>query len=418
MSTSATGSANQSAFSVVPMPLRRLSDGGATNDTGSGAGPPDRISSPPRLAVTGALDRSADHGGDDQARLARSAPPVTEGDAELERLRKCLWALQEEIDTLPRASQLPPIPGLPLLDARMAPDPGAIDPTTRIPTPSRQRPRKALSALTMFLIATAIAVPVAAYYGPGSFARLMEELDTAALPSTNAQRVELLRVPEAVRVPRAADTTAGGASERAAAAASSPPTTDVESKPGADEASVPQTAQDIEIRPATRGLSLTETLVEEPAPQDDAVAVLDTEEIKSLIDRGRQYLDAGDVAAARLLFSRAANSGDVTATVAMGTTYDPTVLGSRGVRGLSGDPQKARGWYEKAAELGSAEGAQLLKALDGRVAVVGTSQTAERSGSDDAPGNASFAINRDQGQAAPRELLMRRLPPPYNKPRH
>jgi hypothetical protein len=399
------------------MPLRRVSDDAATTDTGNGASPPDRISSPPDLGVTGALDQCADRG-DDQARLARSVPAVTDSDAELERLRKCLCALQEEIETLPRASQLPPIPGLPLLYARMAPDPGAIDPTTRIPRSSRQRPRKALSALTMFLVASAIAIPVAVYYGPGSFARLVEELDTAALPSTNAQHVGLLPVPEAVPVPRAADPTADGASERAIAAASSPPTTDVETKPGEDEASVPQTAQGSENRAATRGLSLTETLVDEAAPQDDTVVVLDTGEIESLIDRGRQYLDAGDVAAARLLFSRAANAGDVTTAIAMGTTYDPTVLGSRGVRGLSGDPQKARGWYEKAAELGSAEGARLLKALDGRVAAVGTRQTAERSGSDDTPGNASFAINRDQGQAAPRDLLMRRQPPPYNKPKH
>jgi TPR repeat protein len=163
---------------------------------------------------------------------------------------------------------------------------------------------------------------------------------------------------------------------------------------------------------------VTETLVDEAASQGDIVLVLATDEIKSLIDRGRQYLAAGDVAAARLLFNRAANAGDVTAAVAMGTTYDPAVLGSHGVRGLSGDPQRARGWYEKAAELGSVEGLRLLKALDSRLAVAGTGQTVERVDSDEAPGNASFAINRDQGRAVPHDLLMRRQPGPYYKPKH
>jgi hypothetical protein len=418
MSTSATGSANQSAFSIVRIPLRR-GDDDATTNVSNGAGPPDRISSPPDLAVAGALDRSADRGGDHEARPATSVQAATEGDAELDRLRKCLWALQEEIDTLPRASQLPPIPGLPLLDARMAPDPGAIDPTMPIRTLSRQRSRKALSALTLFLIASAIAVPVAGYYGAGSFARLLDELDAPARPSADAQRAALLRVPEAVRAPRAVDGIAGSVgSERAVGATSPPPTTDLENKPGEDEASAPQAAQGTENRPPEAGPSAAETLVDEAASQGDTVVVLDTEGIKSLLDRGRQYLDAGDVAAARLLFNRAANAGDVAAAVAMGTTYDPAVLGSRGVHGLSGDPQRARGWYEKAAELGSAEGLRLLKALDGRLAVAGTRQAAERVDSGEAPGKASFAINRDQGRAVPHDLLMRRQPGPYYKPKH
>jgi hypothetical protein len=437
MSTSATSSADQSGFSVVRMPLRRVSDDSSTSGADKGASQPDRIASVPDHVRAGALDQSADRASDDQARLAKplqgaslqgaslqaaslqatSLPAATEGDAELERLRKCLWALHEEIETLPRATQLPPIPGLPLLDASMTPSaPGAIDPATRIPTLSRQRPRRALSAFRLFLIAGAVAVPIGGYYGAGSFARLVDEFDTAALSSIDAQRVALLHLPGAVRGPRATENIPSG-SEAERALEALRPTTGLENKPAEDGASSSQPPQGAEAMPRAGEPGITAPPVDEAPSQSDAAIVLDPEEIKPLIDRGRQFFDAGDVAAARLLFNRAAIAGDVTASVAMGTTYDPAVLGSRGVRGILADPQKARSWYEKAAELGSAEGLRLLKALDdgdGRPAAI--RQTAEQVDSGGTP--APFAVNRDQGRAAPRELLMRRQPPQYSKSKH
>jgi len=423
MSTSATGSADQSGFSVVRMPLRRVSDDSATKvgELASQAASqptsqPDRIAPVPDNGHAGACDQSAGRIGDDQARLAKSLqamslqatsgqatslPAAPEDDAELERLRKCLWALHEEIETLPRATQLPPIPGLPLLDASMAP----ADPATRIPTLSRRRPRRALSALRLFLIASAVAVPIGGYYGAGSFARLVDEFDTPALPSVDAQRVALLHLPGAVHGPRATENIpSGGEAERAVDAISLRPTTGLENKPAEDEALSPPLAQGAETNPRASGPSVTESPVDEASSQSDIAIVLDPEEIKPLIDRGRQFFDAGDIAAARLLFNRAANAGDVTAAVAMGTTYDPVVLGSRGVRGILADPQKARTWYEKAAELGSAEGLRLLKALDGR--------------DDQSPAMRQTAEQVDQGRAAPRELLTRRQPAVYFKPRH
>jgi hypothetical protein len=412
------------------MALRRVSNDSATSDPDTSANPPARIASVPDLGHAGATHQSADRIGDDQARLAKSLqaaslqaaslqamplPAATEGDAELERLRKCLWALHEEIETLPRATQLPPIPGLPLLDARMAgSDPGAIDPATRIPTLSRQRPRRALSALWLFLIASAVAIPVGGYYGAGSFARLVDEFDAAALPSIDAQRVALLHLPGAVRAPRATENIpSGGEAERAIDVISLRPTTSSEIKPAEDEGSSPRPASGAETSPRAGVPSVAEPLADETPSQGGTAVVLDPEEIKPLIDRGRQFFDAGDVAAARLLFNRAANAGDVTATVAMGTTYDPAVLGSRGVRGILADPQRARSWYEKAAELGSAEGQRLLKALDG-----GDGRPAEHVDSGGTPADASFAVNRDQGRATARDLLMRRQLGQYYKPKH
>jgi TPR repeat protein len=85
-----------------------------------------------------------------------------------------------------------------------------------------------------------------------------------------------------------------------------------------------------------------------------------------MIERGRQFFESGDVSAARLLFRRAADSGDAAAAVAMGATYDPDVLAQRGVRGVPADLNKARSWYEKAQELGSPEGPRRLEMLANR----------------------------------------------------
>jgi hypothetical protein len=406
MSTSATGSADQSGFSVVRMPLRRVGED-SPRDADRGPSPQGRIALSD-LGYAAAREQSADRVGDDQARLAASVAAAPESDAELERLRKCLSALKEDIEALPRATQLPPIPGLPLLDARMAgSDPGALDPATRISPLSRRRPRKGLSAFRLFLIATAIAVPIGGYYGAAGFARLMDEFDAAMRPSIEAQRVALVHVGEIVRVPRAENIPSGGV-ERPIAA-SLHPTTNIESKPGENETSVPAAVQG-EGGPRAGEPSVTTPVDETPSPGDTAI-VLDPEDVKPLLDRGRQFFDAGDVAAARLLFNRAASAGDVAAVVAMGTTYDPAVLGSRGVHGILADPQKARGWYEKAAQSGSTEGLRLLKALESRPDAL--RQTAEQTDPD-----ASLAINRDLGRATQRDLLTRRQPVQYYKPRH
>ena len=58
---------------------------------------------------------------------------------------------------------------------------------------------------------------------------------------------------------------------------------------------------------------------------------------------------------ARIVFLRAAEAGDPNAAVALGATYDPTVLARLGVVGMAADVEKARSWYQKAESLGSPE---------------------------------------------------------------
>ena len=83
----------------------------------------------------------------------------------------------------------------------------------------------------------------------------------------------------------------------------------------------------------------------------------------ALIKRGDDLLKAGDIAAARSAFERAAAGGNAKAQIGVGKTYDPLVLAKLGARGVRGDPVQAASWYARAGEAGDEEGQQRLHAL-------------------------------------------------------
>jgi hypothetical protein len=103
-----------------------------------------------------------------------------------------------------------------------------------------------------------------------------------------------------------------------------------------------------------------------PAPAAAPVAAaprLNREEIDSMLTRARNYLSSGEVAAARLVLKRAAASEDPQAALALGGTYDPSVLSKLGIIGPHADPAEARKWYTLAASLGSADASLRLDQL-------------------------------------------------------
>jgi len=108
-----------------------------------------------------------------------------------------------------------------------------------------------------------------------------------------------------------------------------------------------------------------------PAP-DQAVSAgqpvrtLDPESIKLMMQQGEQFVASGDLVAARLVYRRAAESGDAAAALALGATFDPIVLAKIGVRGVGADVEKARGWYERAKEFGSPDAPRRLEMLANR----------------------------------------------------
>jgi hypothetical protein len=91
--------------------------------------------------------------------------------------------------------------------------------------------------------------------------------------------------------------------------------------------------------------------------------VLSPDSVDRLVSRGEAFLAQGDVAAARVLLERAAETRDPRAALALGSTYDPNVLKRMGVVGIRPDPEQAHLWYERAAEFGSGEANQALTAL-------------------------------------------------------
>jgi TPR repeat protein len=52
--------------------------------------------------------------------------------------------------------------------------------------------------------------------------------------------------------------------------------------------------------------------------------------------------------------------------VALGATYDATVIAKLGVMGIDADIAKARSWYEKAEKLGSPKAKRRLNLLAAR----------------------------------------------------
>ena len=97
-----------------------------------------------------------------------------------------------------------------------------------------------------------------------------------------------------------------------------------------------------------------------------AVRVLDAETIVLLVKQGEQLMEVGDFATARPLFQRAAQADDAKAALALGATYDPTVLAGMRTVGIDADVAKARFWYQKAARFGSAEARRRLDLLANR----------------------------------------------------
>jgi hypothetical protein len=98
-----------------------------------------------------------------------------------------------------------------------------------------------------------------------------------------------------------------------------------------------------------------------PSAEPPSKRMDDLQDVTLLMDRGKQFFEAGDLIAARILLLRAVIAGEADAAVALGATYDPVVLADRGDGGIAADLEKERSWYERAKEMGSLEGPRRLE---------------------------------------------------------
>jgi TPR repeat protein len=90
---------------------------------------------------------------------------------------------------------------------------------------------------------------------------------------------------------------------------------------------------------------------------------IDSDELATLMNRAKALLATGDISPARLLLERAAEAQDASAALMLAQTYDPTVLGTQDIRNITPDPAQARSWYQRAAQLGSADAQRRLSQL-------------------------------------------------------
>jgi len=96
-----------------------------------------------------------------------------------------------------------------------------------------------------------------------------------------------------------------------------------------------------------------------PAAAPQPARQVDPEEMANLMG----FLTSGDLMSARLLLERAAEMQVADAALLLAQTYDPDVLGTADVRNTTPEPAKARAWYQKAAQLGSADAQRRLAQL-------------------------------------------------------
>jgi hypothetical protein len=115
--------------------------------------------------------------------------------------------------------------------------------------------------------------------------------------------------------------------------------------------------------PTQRSVAAPAVAPTAPPRQATPPRQLDREEIAVLVKRGKDFIANGDLAAARLLLQRAAESKDAEAALSLAATYDPLVLRELKVYGFAADIAMARIWYEKAKEFGSTEAPRRLEIL-------------------------------------------------------
>lgn len=105
------------------------------------------------------------------------------------------------------------------------------------------------------------------------------------------------------------------------------------------------------------------------APRAVARPALDPQALKQAHAhkaRGERALAMGGIAEARGYLERAAEIGLAEAALLLGATFDPHELKRMGAVGVAADPAAARRWYEEARRLGAAEAGPRLARLGAR----------------------------------------------------
>jgi hypothetical protein len=283
-------------------------------------------------------------------------------DRDLERLEASLRWLQrqEGAARLPRATPLAPVPGLPSVEASSRRRSGdRFDNDLRLP-PSLECERPVLPPMRphrgnlrgplWILAASMLVAPIVYYFWGGRW-----DFSSAPEPqiaSLNKENVSSPPMSADQQQPWPIRAQGNDPEGPASGGTSSQQTT------ASRTARTPESATVAMLPPSASEAGAP--------PENRAVRALAPEDVKLLTKQGEQFVLAGDLVTARILFQRAAEAGDAAAAMALGATYDPIVLTRLGVVGIGADVEKARTWYRKAESQGSTEATQRLHALANR----------------------------------------------------
>ncbi|MDV2983764.1 UNVERIFIED_CONTAM: hypothetical protein Q9R58_05530 [Methylobacteriaceae bacterium AG10] len=116
--------------------------------------------------------------------------------------------------------------------------------------------------------------------------------------------------------------------------------------PQSAEASKPVPLQE---RDETTASVLPNSLASEPAKASPRKPDPASDGVQAL-EQADRYLGRGQYTIARYLYEEAYRAGDIQGALGMAKSYDAVYLKSKGLR-AKGDPQRARIWYRRAAEI-------------------------------------------------------------------
>jgi hypothetical protein len=337
----------------------------------------DRSQSPPKPQSQPKLQSEPRPAPSNRPVAAETAAEEAGRDVDLARLESSLQWLQREgaVGRLPRAIQLPPVSGLrPVSPESARPRseqfingirvPPSLAPERLRPPPMRER-RDNLRGPLRILLAGMIAAPIAYYFSIGNLPLLSgpaHESESASLASRLVASTEFPIPKDKLRPGEAEDYNTAVSSRNRLAAQPNASAQKLAAQPNASAQNMTPAAR-VEIPAAAPSPDPAPNQI---APAGKPVRELDPEAVKLLMQQGEQFLASGDLVTARLVFRRAAESGNAAAALALGATYDPVVLARLGVRGMGADVEKARSWYEKAKEFGSPDAPRRLETLANR----------------------------------------------------
>jgi hypothetical protein len=311
------------------------------------------------------VDRAARHALD-----VALAPPD-----DLRRLEESIrWLMNAGAMPLPQTVTLPPVADVTPLDLGPHDDDGLLlDPDTLFSPRPPRRSGPIVAGAAKVLLVSAIAAPTAYFTASWlQFPGVAAPSDPAAvaavaMPVAGEQVVAAAPAPSIpappVPAPRLSVSSAPQAAHDGVEVPTAPPQPEPAAAPqpatraaGVVVAAIapgPATAVKAAPEPPPTAVAQPGDQVSTPIPVLHPVKpLLGQQEIAMMIERGRVLFEAGDVAAARLFFRRAASAGDTAAAIAMGATYDPEVLTQRFIRGIEADAQEAQRWYERARDMG------------------------------------------------------------------